>query len=76
MDRTDHPSTQHSTRHRDDTGTIVLPRPGRCLMAASQPRPCGTCQGAGGHTVDTSSGGVTRQNWQPCGTCRGSGTAS
>jgi hypothetical protein len=28
-DRTDQPTRQPSTKHRDDTGTIVLPRPGR-----------------------------------------------
>ena len=27
-DRTDQPTRQPSTRHRDDTGTIVLSRPG------------------------------------------------
>lgn len=36
--------------------------------------PCTSCGGAGGRTVDTSSGGVSRQTWQTCGSCRGSGT--
>jgi DnaJ-class molecular chaperone len=41
---------------------------------SDQPQTCTTCAGTGGKTVDTSSGGVQRQNWQTCGTCRGSGT--
>lgn len=28
VDRTDHPTRQPSTRHRDDDGKTVLPRPG------------------------------------------------
>jgi len=35
---------------------------------------CGSCNGDGGRTVDTSSGGTTRQNWATCTTCRGTGT--
>lgn len=37
-------------------------------------RACPDCSGAGGKTVDTSSGGVSRQTWKTCGTCRGKGT--
>ncbi|MFJ3100332.1 hypothetical protein [Streptomyces sp. NPDC086835] len=37
-------------------------------------RQCGTCQGQGGKTVDTSSGGVTRKQWKTCADCRGRGT--
>lgn len=36
---------------------------------------CGSCSGAGGKTVDTSSDGVTRQHWQTCTTCNGTGAA-
>ncbi|WP_189268688.1 hypothetical protein [Streptomyces fuscichromogenes] len=36
---------------------------------------CGACQGSGGHTETTSSGGVTRQNWVRCDSCKGSGSA-
>ncbi|MFD7532227.1 hypothetical protein ACFV8E_32310 [Streptomyces sp. NPDC059849] len=38
-------------------------------------QPCQSCGGQGGQTVDTSSDGVTRQNWVICQTCRGSGAA-
>ncbi|MDX2981608.1 hypothetical protein ACTFBT_38190 [Streptomyces microflavus] len=38
-------------------------------------RPCTSCQGAGGRTVDTSSDGVTRQHWQSCTPCGGTGEA-
>ncbi|MFI8200459.1 WhiB family transcriptional regulator [Streptomyces sp. NPDC085942] len=38
-------------------------------------RACGSCGGAGGKTVDTSSGGVSRQHWQTCTTCSGTGEA-
>ncbi|MFD3851767.1 hypothetical protein ACFWVB_38740 [Streptomyces microflavus] len=38
-------------------------------------RPCTSCQGAGGRTVDTSSDGVSRQHWQSCTPCGGSGVA-
>ncbi|MFD7761868.1 hypothetical protein [Streptomyces microflavus] len=38
-------------------------------------RPCTSCQGAGGRTVDTSSDGVSRQHWQSCTPCGGSGEA-
>ncbi|MGW0143651.1 hypothetical protein [Streptomyces calvus] len=38
-------------------------------------QPCGSCGGAGGRVVDTSSDGVTRQSWQTCGSCGGSGVA-
>ncbi|WP_329028258.1 hypothetical protein [Streptomyces sp. NBC_00690] len=34
---------------------------------------CPECQGTGGETVDTSSGGVTRKTWQSCGSCNGLG---
>ncbi|MEU5403619.1 hypothetical protein ABZ348_30510 [Streptomyces sp. NPDC005963] len=34
---------------------------------------CPDCQGAGGRTVDTSSGGVTRKSWESCGSCNGLG---
>ncbi|MFE7111120.1 hypothetical protein ACFU98_42815 [Streptomyces sp. NPDC057575] len=37
--------------------------------------PCGTCAGQDGRMVDTSSDGVTRQNWVSCQACRGSGVA-
>ncbi|MFL4496474.1 hypothetical protein ACJ6WD_35330 [Streptomyces sp. VTCC 41912] len=36
---------------------------------------CGQCDGAGGRTEDTSSGGVSRQNWVTCTACRGTGVA-
>ncbi|MFB7049674.1 hypothetical protein ACFCX7_26475 [Streptomyces microflavus] len=38
-------------------------------------RPCTSCQGAGGRTVDTSSDGVSRQHWQSCTPCGGTGVA-
>ncbi len=44
-------------------------------MSTEQPRTCGTCTGAGGTTVDTSSDGVTRQHWQTCQDCHGTGVA-
>ncbi|MCM2394397.1 hypothetical protein [Streptomyces albipurpureus] len=34
---------------------------------------CPACQGTGGKTVDTSSGGVTRKTWQSCTSCNGLG---
>lgn len=37
------------------------------------PQPCTTCQGRQGQVVDTSSNGVTRQNWQSCSPCNGTG---
>ena len=40
---------------------------------STQPQPCGTCHGAGGHTHDTSEGGITRQHWTTCPTCQGTG---
>jgi DnaJ-class molecular chaperone len=43
-------------------------------MSEQQPQPCTSCGGAGGRTVDTSSGGVSRQHWQTCQPCRGTGT--
>ncbi|MFI1562174.1 hypothetical protein ACH4ZX_03770 [Streptomyces sp. NPDC020490] len=43
-------------------------------MSEQQPTPCGTCHGTGGTTVDTSSDGITRQNWQSCTTCHGTGS--
>ncbi|MDT0432895.1 DnaJ-like cysteine-rich domain-containing protein [Streptomyces salyersiae] len=36
-------------------------------------RACSLCGGQGGQVVDTSSGGVTRRNWQSCGDCGGTG---
>ncbi|MER7974979.1 hypothetical protein ABTX35_39250 [Streptomyces sp. NPDC096080] len=42
-------------------------------MTQQQPPPCGPCSGQGGATVDTSSGGITRQTWHTCTTCKGSG---
>ncbi|MEW2068327.1 hypothetical protein [Streptomyces sp. NPDC007346] len=36
---------------------------------------CGSCEGAGGKVVDTSSDGVSRQHWQSCGPCGGTGVA-
>ncbi len=36
---------------------------------------CTSCQGAGGKEVDTSSDGVSRQNWQSCQPCGGTGVA-
>lgn len=44
-------------------------------IAASGQQACGTCHGTGGKTVDTSSGGITRQSWVSCGTCHGTGHA-
>lgn len=44
-------------------------------IEASGQQPCGTCHGAGGHTVDTSSGGITRQGWLRCDDCQGTGHA-
>lgn len=38
-------------------------------------RACSSCGGQGGQVVDTSSGGVTRRNWQSCGDCGGTGEA-
>ncbi len=42
-------------------------------MSAPTPPPCGTCHGQGGTVNDTSSGGITRQNWQTCQPCHGTG---
>lgn len=39
------------------------------------PRTCTGCGGNGGRTEDTSSNGITRQNWVSCGSCGGSGEA-
>ncbi|WP_199808739.1 hypothetical protein [Streptomyces sp. NRRL F-5702] len=36
---------------------------------------CGSCNGAGGKTIDTSGDGVTRQHWQTCTSCSGTGVA-
>ncbi|ROQ65293.1 hypothetical protein EDD95_8156 [Streptomyces sp. CEV 2-1] len=36
---------------------------------------CTSCGGQGGRMVDTSSDGVTRQNWQSCTACSGTGAA-
>jgi DnaJ-class molecular chaperone len=44
-------------------------------IAASGQQACGSCGGAGGHTVDSSEGGVTRQHWVRCGACGGTGAA-
>ena len=38
-----------------------------------QPQTCTGCGGTGGHTVDTSHGGITRQNWERCTGCSGTG---
>ena len=37
------------------------------------PAACTGCAGQKGHIVDTSSGGVIRQNWQTCQGCGGTG---
>ena len=37
------------------------------------PQPCASCSGNKGHVVDTSHGGITRQNWQACAPCHGTG---
>ncbi|MFC9183322.1 hypothetical protein ACFTZJ_21935 [Streptomyces globisporus] len=37
--------------------------------------PCNSCSGQGGKIVDTSSDGVSRQNWQTCIPCGGTGVA-
>jgi DnaJ-class molecular chaperone len=39
----------------------------------STPQPCASCAGRKGQVVDTSSGGVIRQNWISCGPCNGTG---
>ncbi|WP_331763427.1 hypothetical protein [Streptomyces anulatus] len=36
---------------------------------------CTRCGGTGGQTIDTSSDGVSRQNWQSCQPCGGTGVA-
>ncbi|MFE7805895.1 hypothetical protein ACFU51_14760 [Streptomyces sp. NPDC057430] len=36
-------------------------------------RACQDCDGTGGETKDTSSGGVTRRTWHSCSSCRGTG---
>lgn len=45
------------------------------MSEQQQSQPCGSCQGAGGTVVDTSSDGVSRQNWVSCGQCHGRGSA-
>lgn len=45
------------------------------MSEQQQPRPCTGCSGNGGQTIDTSSDGVIRQNWQTCQGCSGTGTA-
>ncbi|MFI8007957.1 hypothetical protein [Streptomyces sp. NPDC086010] len=45
----------------------------RINIAANQA--CGSCSGAGGRVVDTSSDGVSRQHWQSCTDCGGTGAA-
>jgi DnaJ-class molecular chaperone len=44
-------------------------------MSEQQPAPraCQGCGGNKGQIVDTSSDGVTRQNWQTCQACGGTG---
>jgi DnaJ-class molecular chaperone len=37
-------------------------------------RTCTACQGNGGRTETTTSGGVTRQTWRTCTACRGTGS--
>jgi len=44
-------------------------------MSEQQPRPCTSCGGNGGTTVDTSADGIQRQSWQSCQSCGGSGVA-
>ncbi|MEU0060401.1 hypothetical protein [Streptomyces sp. NPDC006334] len=46
---------------------------GTVVPAPQAQQPCGSCGGAGGKVVDTSSDGVSRQSWQTCGSCNGSG---
>jgi DnaJ-class molecular chaperone len=36
---------------------------------------CGSCQGSGGKTESTTSGGVTREHWVRCNSCNGTGAA-
>jgi DnaJ-class molecular chaperone len=43
------------------------------MTTAPKPRQCARCDGAGGRTVNTSSGGVTRQSWVRCEPCYGTG---
>ncbi|MFJ8870791.1 hypothetical protein ACIRD6_34225 [Streptomyces sp. NPDC102473] len=55
---------------------LLLTRP--LVFTSSAPQAggsCGSCQGAGGKVVDTSSDGVSRQHWQSCGNCGGTGVA-
>jgi hypothetical protein len=52
------------------TAAVMRARLGRPEMG----RPCTACNGSGGKTEDTSSGGVTRQTWKRCGSCNGTGT--
>ena len=44
-------------------------------MSEQQPTPqaCTGCGGQKGKVVDTSSNGVTRQNWESCQGCSGTG---
>ncbi|MGW6684909.1 hypothetical protein ACWGBO_34340 [[Kitasatospora] papulosa] len=45
----------------------------RINIAANQA--CGSCSGAGGRVVDSSSDGVSRQHWESCTACAGTGVA-
>lgn len=36
---------------------------------------CSHCEGKGGTTTTTKSGGVTRSSWKSCGSCRGTGNS-
>lgn len=49
--------------------------PERTDQPAAQPTPqaCTGCSGSGGRIVDTSSDGITRQNWITCQACGGTG---
>jgi hypothetical protein len=50
--------------------------PERTDQPQGQPttQPCSACSGKKGRVVDTSSGGVIRQNWETCQGCSGTGT--
>ncbi|WP_435841873.1 hypothetical protein [Streptomyces globisporus] len=43
--------------------------------ASQTGRPCTSCGGQGGRTIDTSGDGVSRQSWQSCVPCGGTGVA-
>lgn len=54
MDRTDQPTRQPSTRHRDDTNTIVLPRPGTAANWTTCPECSAPTSGNGTHVCKPS----------------------